>query len=113
MEIPLTKPIMAHDEEITVLELREPSPKDARMLGLPYGADTTTGYYIPKPEIAAKYIARLAGIPASSVDSLSIVDFNNAVWVVMSFFLYSADTMETKLEAQMQKLQELQELQSQ
>lgn len=105
MELPLTTPIMAHDEEITVLELREPTTKDARQLGLPYGIDET-GNYIPKTELAAKYIARLAGIPSSSVDELSISDFNTAAWIVLSFFLFSAETRETKLKEQAQKQQQ-------
>lgn len=105
MEIPLNTPIMAHDEEITVLEFREPTTKDARSLGIPYRFDQTGTPY-PVTEITGNYISRLAGIPSSSVDQLSLVDFNSLSLLVLSFFISSAETVETKLKEEIQKQQQ-------
>ncbi|MDR2401768.1 MAG: phage tail assembly protein [Deferribacteraceae bacterium] len=39
-----------------------------------------------KPSVAAKYIVRLAGIPESSVKTLSPVDFMKVCGEILSFF---------------------------
>lgn len=106
MEIQLTRAIQAHDEELTQLTLKELTTSLVRLLGIPYRFDETGTPY-PVAELTAKYISKLAGIPLSSVDQLSPVDFNNLSLVIIGFFLSSAETVETKLKEQTQKQQEL------
>lgn len=101
MKVLLTKPIKAHDEEVTVLELKEPTTKITRQLGLPYRLDER-GVPYPLADVAANFIGKLAGIPMSSVDELSPVDFNNLALIVISFFLSSADAVEAEVSKQMQ-----------
>lgn len=95
MQYELTTPIQAHDEEVSVLNLKEPTTKLARKLGLPYRLDEKSIPY-PLPDITARYISELAVIPPSSVDQLSIVDFNTLSFMVTSFFLSSAPAVEAK-----------------
>ncbi len=102
MKVLLTKPIMAHDEEVIELELKEPSTKLTRRLGLPYRLDER-GIPYPVADVAANFIVRLAGIPSSSVDELSPVDFNNLALIIISFFLSSAEAVEAEAEKMKQK----------
>lgn len=101
MQYELTTPIQAHDEELKVLEFKEPTTKTVRKLGLPYKFDET-GMPLPVTEIAARYISELAKIPSSSVDQISVYDFNNLCMVVLGFFLNSAQAVEAKLAEQKQ-----------
>lgn len=83
----LTKPITAHDEERSILELRAVSPADARAIRtLPYYIAADESVRIDT-EAAAKYIVRMAGIPMSSVDQLAASDFNGLAWMIAGFFL--------------------------
>ncbi|AOK40841.1 phage tail assembly protein [Burkholderia vietnamiensis] len=87
--IPLAAAIRAHGEELTVLMLRQPTPADARALkALPYmiGADESINV---NTDVCAKYIERLASIPPSSIEQLTMGDFNTLCWVVARFFLGS------------------------
>lgn len=76
--VPLSKPVTAHGEELSVLTLREPVPEDLMQLGSPMlmipSADGDLGLDV-RPKVVAAYISRLAGIPMSSVKALSIADF--------------------------------------
>lgn len=101
MDYQLTTPIMAHDEELTTLTLKELTTKTVRKLGLPYRLDEK-GVPYPLPEIMAHYISALAVIPLSSVDQLSVVDFNTLSFTVLGFFLSSAQAVEAKLAEQKQ-----------
>lgn len=74
MKFPLSKPIKAHGEEHTELDLAEPTSKDVRELGYPFSAvPSANGEPDLKlfPDIGAKYISRLAKIPMSSVDQMA------------------------------------------
>ncbi|MEM4988833.1 phage tail assembly protein [Collimonas sp. H4R21] len=89
MKITLTKPIHAHDQEITELELREPNIADARAVkSLPYfiGADEEVSL---KTDVCARIIVRCAAIPPSSVDQLDLSDYNTLCWWIVGFFLNS------------------------
>jgi len=84
----LTKPITAHGAEIAELELREPTGKDVQDIGFPYLviiADDLEAVQIQVKSVG-KYVARLAGIPPSSVDQLSPADLSGLAGVVMGFF---------------------------
>ena len=82
----LAQPIMAHGEALTSIALRRPTPADARAVkALPYVmGDGSVGL---NTEAVTQYLARLAGIPPSSVDQLDIADFNELGWAVANFFL--------------------------
>lgn len=88
VEIPLSKPIMAHGKELTALVLREPSSKDEIELGQPFFIIVDNGGQGIKIQLAvvAQYIVRLAGIPLSSVHALERADFSKAQAAVMGFF---------------------------
>ena len=78
MKYTLSKPITAHGNEISEIEMREPSTKDVRELGYPFSATPgANGEADLKlfPDIAAKHISRLAAIPMSSVDQIHPGDF--------------------------------------
>ncbi|MBS1198161.1 MAG: putative rane protein [Proteobacteria bacterium] len=88
--VKLSNSITAHGDEVSELTLRPPITKDIIQLGLPTliipGADgESTGIEIRQPVIA-RYIMRLAGIPMSSVESLTISDFSLCTAAVMGFF---------------------------
>lgn len=78
MKFTLSTPIKAHGDELSEIELREPTTKDVRELGYPFSAtpgangDADLKLF---PDIAAKHISRLAGIPMSSVDQIHPGDF--------------------------------------
>lgn len=82
----LRKPITAHDAELSVLELSEPTPEQIARLGLPYKYDTDAGALDFKMPVIMRYIAALAGIPASSVHQLRPGDLNDLALEVTSFF---------------------------
>lgn len=74
----LTRPIQAHGEEVTALTFREPTPKDLMESGSPVllipSAEGDMGIEV-RPKVIALYIARLGGIPPSSVHTLCVADF--------------------------------------
>lgn len=76
--VQLSRPITAHSEELTALTFREPVPEDLMQIGSPVllipSADGDMGIDV-RPKVIAQYIARLAGIPPSSVKSLCVADF--------------------------------------
>ncbi|QBY56153.1 phage tail assembly protein [Cupriavidus oxalaticus] len=84
---PLTKPVKAHGEEVTSLDLRDPEPRDAREIkAMPYWVAPDQSVQL-NPTAAAQYVVRCAGIPMSSVDQLDMGDFNRLCWVIAGFFL--------------------------
>ena len=88
MKVTLSKAITAHNEEVTALELREPTGKDVQELGFPYliiMRDDDQALQI-QVKTVGKYISRLAGIPPSSVDQLTAGDLSTMAGAVMSFF---------------------------
>lgn len=84
----LTKPITAHGEEKLELDLRDPTAKDVMEIGFPYlvvQGNDGEGVEL-RPKIVGKYVVRLAGIPPSSVEQLSIADLQSLQAIVMGFF---------------------------
>lgn len=85
----LSKPISAHGQDYTELELREPTVDDVIEIGYPYlvlmrdGQDT--GIEL-RPKVVVHYVSKLAGIPLSSARKISLSDLTKAQQVVMSFF---------------------------
>lgn len=74
MKIKLSKPINAHGEDVSELELAEPSTGDLIDLGDPMTINSDESICF-KNDVIAKYISRLAKIPMSSVRELARADF--------------------------------------
>lgn len=90
MIVTLNKPISAHGEQIAELTLREPVTKEVIEIGQPMliiigDEGKSTGIEI-RQRVVARWISKLAGIPMSSVEALSIGDFSRCTAVVMGFF---------------------------
>jgi hypothetical protein len=83
-KVVLKRPIQAHGEEVKELTFREPMGADIIACGYPLllGNDTVT----PEAGAIAKYISRLADIPAGAVAKLSASDFNNCWQAIIPFF---------------------------
>lgn len=93
--VPLTTPIQAHGETVEVLELRAPVVKDLMELGQPFliiVGDGDPGIQIQQKKVG-QYIVRLAGIPMSSVEKLSMIDFGTVQAVVLGFFGTDGDVL--------------------
>lgn len=88
--IPLSNPITAHGNEIESVTLRRPKGKDIVACGYPL--QLGEGAAVPQAGAIAKYIARLGGIPPSSVDKIDPEDFNACMSVIVGFFGQSDQT---------------------
>lgn len=62
-ELALKKPILAHNEKLHVLELREPTYDEIEAIGFPFTVSADGGVKLDSA-VALKYIPVLAGIPA-------------------------------------------------
>ena len=92
----LSKPITAYGEEVSELELREPTTKDARIVNaLPYTFQDASGIPALVPQACARYIERLASLPASAVDQIALVDFNTLSWEIAGHFLAQESAPQT------------------
>lgn len=95
--IKLSKPVMAHGEQIDVIELREPTSDDAIELGYPYlvhSGDAGAAFEL-RPKVLANYLVRLGKVPLSTVKAMSIADLQACQAVVLGFFGHSEDEAET------------------
>lgn len=94
----LSNPIKVGDEEVSQLELREPTGADLDDLGYPYLVMVGDGEgerIELRPKVAGRYISRLAGIPPSAVAKISIADRQLLQGVVMGFFGTAGETPES------------------
>ncbi|EPK6614874.1 TPA: phage tail assembly protein [Enterobacter cloacae] len=87
-ELTLKKPIMAHNEKLHVLELREPTYDEIESIGFPF---TVSGDGTIKLDssVALKYIPVLAGIPRSSAAQMAKLDIFKTCMQILSFFTQS------------------------
>lgn len=83
--ISLTKPIKAHNAEVTSLEFREPNGDDIMECGMPFSFSQDKRTFVDA-KATGELISRLAGIPLSSVKMLCPRDFMAAFAMVSSFF---------------------------
>jgi len=91
----LSRPIKAHGEEVTELSIRRPTTQEARAIKLlPYTLGET-GHPVADLEVAAKYLAVCAAIPAGSVNELDLFDLNTLAWMIVGFFLNPASPVPT------------------
>lgn len=81
MIIELRTPIQAHGEERRAIELRDLTPGDINACGYPFKGDGTI-----EAAIVSALIARLGNIPPSSVNQLTMRDWNACMLRVFSFF---------------------------
>lgn len=97
--IKLSKPIRAHGEEITEIELREPTGADVMELGFPYLliiSESAEGQAMElRPKVIGRYVAKLGKIPPSSLNEISPADFGEMTGVVLSFFGVEAETLKS------------------
>jgi hypothetical protein len=86
---PLSRPIKAHNEDITALEFREPNGDDIADCGMPFAIEQKKGggtlIHI-NTEAVAMYIVRLAGIPHSSYKTMAPVDITGSFGIIANFF---------------------------
>ncbi|WP_343530273.1 phage tail assembly protein [Yokenella regensburgei] len=87
-ELALKKPIMAHNEKLHVLELREPTYDEIEAIGFPFTVSGDGGVKLDSA-VALKYIPVLAGIPRSSAAQLAKLDIFKASMLVLNFFTQS------------------------
>lgn len=91
----LSRPIKAHGVEVTELSIRRPTTQEARAIKLlPYTLGET-GHPVADLEVAAKYLAVCAAIPAGSVNELDLSDLNTLAWMIVGFFLNPASPVPT------------------
>lgn len=91
----LLVPIKAHGEELTVLQVRRPTPQEVRAIkAFPYVL-AENNMPVVEADIACKYLAVCAGIPQSSVEQLDLADLNALSWMVVGFFMTPASTPPT------------------
>lgn len=86
---PLTKPIKAYDEEISVIKYRKPNGGDLIAVNnpvtfYPYEDPVRVEHDMPR---MVKMLARLSGIPSSSIAMLEPDDLIGLAWAVSPFFI--------------------------
>lgn len=84
--VTLKKAIQAHGEEISELNLQDPSFEQIQKFGLPVVSDSS-GNFAVNAQVALKYIPELSGVPPSSIKLLSAYDINQLCWAVWRFFM--------------------------
>lgn len=82
--VKLTRPIKAHGDEISTITIREPSGGDIMDCGYPLALEGQRA--LPQAEPIGRLIAKLGGIPPSSVRQLCMPDYNACMGVVLGFF---------------------------
>jgi len=87
-ELKLSKPIMAHNEKLHVLELQEPTYEQVEEFGIPFSY-TDKGEMRLDTRSSLAYLPVLAGIPRSSAEQLSLKDVFVASMTIVSFFTAS------------------------
>lgn len=81
----LKKPFKIGNQEITQIQLKEPTTAMVERFGLPYvlAPDLTSQ---PVPAVCSKYISELGGISPSEVKKLGIVDYQYLMMMVVALF---------------------------
>lgn len=87
-ELVLKKPIMAHNEKLHVLELREPSYDEIEATGFPFTVSAEGAVKLDS-SVALKYLPLLAGIPRSSAAQLTKLDIFKGCMLILNFFTQS------------------------
>ncbi len=85
----LRKPVIANGDETSELTFREPTAADIEIVGNPVNIDFLSSE-IPKTTFDGKamtqMLARLAGVPPSTIRQMHTKDWNDAAWSLWNFF---------------------------
>ncbi len=93
----LSKPIMAHGQEVTEITLTSPTgPQIRAARALPYWMDCDNSVAI-NTEAASRLLVACAAIPQSSVDQLAAVDRNRLYFEILGFFMNKETDDEVQL----------------
>lgn len=84
-KITLKKPIEAHGEQITEIELRDITGGDVIDLGHPLNI-TSEGSFTFRMDVVARYVVRLGNVPASTVREMSPGDLSTCAGEIAGFF---------------------------
>lgn len=84
-ELVLTKPIVAANETLHVLEIREPTYDEVEQFGIPFSYNES-GEMKLDSRVTLKYIPVLAAIPRSSAAKLALKDVFMASMTIVGFF---------------------------
>lgn len=81
----LTKPIKLGSEEIKELKFREPKGKDIEEIGMP----VIPGTWPPRwdAEVMGQMMAKLAGVPPSTIKALHSRDWTTGAYKIWNFFI--------------------------
>ncbi|EAQ3386078.1 phage tail assembly protein [Salmonella enterica subsp. enterica serovar Derby] len=90
--------MMAHNEKLHVLELREPSYDEIEAIGFPFTVSGDGGVRLDS-SVALKYIPVLAGIPRSSAAQLAKLDIFKACMLILNFFTRSETEEDSESES--------------
>lgn len=91
--ITLKKPLRAHGKDVEEITLREPTGEDITVCGYPL--IISEGAAQPVAGAISKYIARLGGLPPSSVKPMSADDYNACMGAILGFFGSSGEEVPT------------------
>lgn len=83
--IKLTKKINLLGQNVDTIELREPTTRDIRKLGMPITVSTSGAAEI-NMDVCAKYVVALSNLTDGDIDKMSIDDFINVAMTVVTFF---------------------------
>ncbi len=90
IKLDLRKSVIANGDETKVLIFREPTGADIELVGNPVNLDMMSGD-TPKISFDAKamtgMMARLAGVPPSTIRQMHPRDWNTAAWNLAPFFM--------------------------
>ena len=88
MHLKLSSPIVVKGKEVTEIELRDITGRDALEIGLPFLLlkDGEIIGLVFRPKALVQYISRLAGIPCDTVKSLSMTNLAACHAHILSFF---------------------------
>jgi len=82
----LRKPIPAHGEDISTLEIREPTGGDIISIGViaVINDDGNMSFDMAK---SARMLSRLSSVPVSSIERMAPNDLISATWIIAPFFI--------------------------
>lgn len=81
----LSKPIQVHGENVSVLEIQEPTFDQVEKFGIPFSY-SASGDMRLDTRASLSYLPELARIPRSSAQQLALKDVFMASMLIVSFF---------------------------
>lgn len=89
IEYPLAEPIPAYGEQVKILKLRKPNGVDLIQVGnpvafYPYADPVKVEHDMPK---VIAMLARLSGVPSSSIERIGPTDLVGLAWAISPFFI--------------------------